>query len=253
VFLAAADGSRRLQLTRGEKSCNNPAFSRDGRFIYFASDRAGKRNVFRIAVRGGEAEQMTEFKGSLGQYAVSPDGKWIAFTGYEPPADQEKAKKEKRDMRVVGADPANQTVYTVPVEADSSGKRAQKKLVDAKYHVTSLDWSPDGRAIAFTHQPTALADDWTKSDVAEVDVESGKVKDIAATAASEGGPSYSPDGRYLAYTRSSVPVINESFSCRGKAERFANCLQPRMSSRASWAGPAIPRTSCSPSSGERGR
>jgi len=207
IYLAAVDGGRRLQLTRGDKSCNSPAFSPDGALIYFATDRVGgKRNVFRIPVRGGEAEQVTEFKGAVGGFSVSPDGKWLAFTGYEPPVDLEKAKKEKRDMRVVGSDVPNQTLYLVPADADADGKRLQKKLIDVKYHVSGFDWSPDSRAIAFSHQPTVVVDDWPKGDISEVDVATGNMRDIAATPAAEAQPSYSPDGKYLAYKRSTVPV-----------------------------------------------
>lgn len=206
IFLASADGSRRLQLTRGEKSSSDPAFSPDGRFIYFLSERAGKKNVFRIAVRGGEAEQITEFKGAVEVFRVSPDGKQVAFAGYEPPPDLEKAKKEKRDMRVVGADTQNHTLYVAAVEADADGKHAQKKLLTAVYHVASFNWSPDSKAIAFAHQPTSIADDWTKSDVSEVEVEGTRVHDIAASAAAEVSPVYSPDGRYIAFTRTSIPV-----------------------------------------------
>ena len=43
VMLARADGAGRLQLTYGEKSANSPAFSPDGRFVYFASERPGER------------------------------------------------------------------------------------------------------------------------------------------------------------------------------------------------------------------
>jgi dipeptidyl aminopeptidase/acylaminoacyl peptidase len=206
IYLAAADGSKRIQLTRGEKNCTGPSFSPDGQWIYFTSDRSGKNNVFRIRAAGGEAEQLTDFKGALEGYEVAPGGKWIAFTGNEPPADLEKSKKEKRDLRVVDADPLNATLYLIPAEADADGKRAQKKLVDAKYHIAGFDWAPDSRAIAFEHQPTPQADNWTRGDIAEVEVESGKVREIAATPAAESQPHYSPDGRYLAYVRSPIPV-----------------------------------------------
>src|SRR5262247_2145046 len=33
IFLARADGSRRLQLTRGEKGAGSPAFTPDGRYV----------------------------------------------------------------------------------------------------------------------------------------------------------------------------------------------------------------------------
>jgi Tol biopolymer transport system component len=45
IFIARADGSHRLQLTRGEKGASSPAFAPDGRYVYFTSDRSGKMNV----------------------------------------------------------------------------------------------------------------------------------------------------------------------------------------------------------------
>jgi dipeptidyl aminopeptidase/acylaminoacyl peptidase len=205
IFIANADGSRRYQLTRGEQSCTAPAFAPDGRYVYFRSARSGKMNLYRIGISGGEAEMLTDFKGDLGNYQLAPDGKTVAFTAYEPPTDEEKNKKEKRDWRVVDSQPANMAIYVIPAEANADGKRPQRKLTDGKRHVEEIAWSPDARAIAFTHMPTPGADDWTKSDLAEVDVASGAVKPIAATNAAEAHPVYSPDGKYLAFTRSSDP------------------------------------------------
>ncbi len=142
----------------------------------------------------------------MGAYQLSPDGKLVAFTGYEPPANQEKDKREKRDWQVVDANPENMSLYVVPAQADAEGKREQKKLTDGKRHLDGFDWSPDSRAIAFAHQPTPRADDWTKSDLSEVDVASGAVKAISATPAAETDPKYSPDGKYLAFVRSDEPV-----------------------------------------------
>ena len=206
IFLARADGSRRFQLTRADKSSTAPSFSSDGRFVYFVSDRSGKSNLYRMLVEGGEAEMLTEVKGSIGEYKVSPDGKSVAYTGYEPPADLEKAHKEKRDFRVVGADPENFSLYLIPSDANDEGKREPKKLFDAKYHIANFDWSPDGKSIAFEHWPDPLADNWTKADIAEVEVATGKVTDLAKTGAAETAPHYSPDGRYLAFDKSSEPV-----------------------------------------------
>src|SRR5882724_2886761 len=123
IFIARADGSRRLQLTRGEKGASSPAFAPDGRYVYFTSARSGKMNVFRILIEGGEAEMVTDFKGSVSAFKVSPDGKWVAFTGYEPPPGLENAKKEKRDFRTIDADPENHALHIVPAEDDLNGKR----------------------------------------------------------------------------------------------------------------------------------
>jgi dipeptidyl aminopeptidase/acylaminoacyl peptidase len=206
VFLGPADRSRPpVQLTRGEKGASHPSFTPDGRFVCFSSARSGKTNVHRIAVAGGESEQLTDFKGEFGEYRISPDGKWIAFTGFEPPASEEKAKKEKLDFRVIDAAPRNHALYLVPMEASAGAKREQKKAFEPAYHIAGFAWSPDSRSLAFEHWPAPLADNWTKSDISEVAVETGKTTPVAATAASEGQPFYSPDGRFLAFTRTSVP------------------------------------------------
>ena len=205
IFLAHSDGSHRVQLTRGEKSATAPSFSRDGRFVYFSSERSGKPNLWRIPVDGGEAEMLTDWKGEIGSYQISPDGKWLAFAGVEPPPDEEKQKKEKRDFRVVDENPKNHSLWVIPAELDTHGKRPVRKVGNITSHVRDLDWSPDSRYIAFTHTPTPGADDWTRSDISEVTVESGAVRPLAVTAAAETSPRYSPDGRYLAFVRSSDP------------------------------------------------
>jgi dipeptidyl aminopeptidase/acylaminoacyl peptidase len=202
IFVARVDGSHRIQLTRGDKSAASPSFSPDGRMVYFLSSRSGKNNVYRISIAGGEAEMVTDFKGAVEEYEVSPDGKTVAFAGYEAPADEEKTKKEKRDFRVVDANPENRSIYLLPAEAPGEGKRTQRKLTDGKRHVTEFNWSPDSTKIAFSHWPAPGADYWTKSELAEVDVASGDVKPIAVTHAQAANPSYSRDGRYLAYTKS---------------------------------------------------
>ena len=202
IWMARADGTHRRQLTQGEKGAGSPAFSPDGKYIYFTSARSGKMNAYRIPVAGGEAEQLTEFKGNLGEYRVSRDGAQLAFTGYEPPPDLEKARKEKRDFRVLDADPENFALYVISTEEP----RKQRKVFDAKYHIASFDWSPDGKTIAFEHWPSPVADNWTKADIAEVEVATGNVTPRASTGAAEASPHYSPDGRYLAFEVSSNPA-----------------------------------------------
>jgi dipeptidyl aminopeptidase/acylaminoacyl peptidase len=211
VWLARADGSRRIQLTRGDKNSSNPSFSPDGSWVYFTSSRAGKNQVWRIPVDGGEAEQVTDFKDGVEAYAVSPNGKQVAFTGHETDPDDEKAKKEKRDFSVVDEKPRNAALYVIPSEADAGGKRAHRKIASGDYHVGaglgagSLAWSPDSRFVAFSHARRPEADYWPTSDISEVDVESGQVKPLAKTGAAEMAANYSSDGRWIAYERSTDP------------------------------------------------
>ena len=147
-------------------------------------DQGPKANLWRIRADGGEAEALTDEKGagsprSSGRRTAST----IAFLMTDPKTeDEEKADKEKRDARVVdGKRPKLTRLYVVPVEKDADGKRPVRKLTEgamslgnlAVASVLSFDWSPDGRQIAFTHQPTPDVDDWPKQDVSVVEVESG--------------------------------------------------------------------------------
>ena len=67
-----------------------------------------------------------------------------------------------------------------------------KKLVSGSFTVGAFAWSPDSRTIAFETRPSPDADVSRKSDISEVEVESGVVQPIANTQATEAQPAYSP-------------------------------------------------------------
>ena len=80
IFLVATAGGEPVQLTRAKKSSSAPAWSPDGQWLAFVSDRTDKRQLYLIAPRGGEARALTNVEEGVGSFAWSPDGKSIAFT-----------------------------------------------------------------------------------------------------------------------------------------------------------------------------
>jgi dipeptidyl aminopeptidase/acylaminoacyl peptidase len=204
VWAAKADGSQRLQLTRSQKSSTNPAWSPDGKWIYFQSPRFGKNDMFRIPLEGGEAEQLTKVTGGVKVFSVSKDGRWLAYTSAELDPDEEKAIKEKRDLHVVDAKPKNALLYVLPAEASNSPK--PRALTTADRHVQEVAWSPDGAKIAFVYWATPMVNEWRKGKLAEADIATGDVKEIAAVETFGAAPAYSPDGRFLAFQQRSAPV-----------------------------------------------
>ena len=61
-------------------------------------------------------------------------------------------------------------------------------------------WSPDGKELAFTAEPTQNAAWSTNTDIWTVPVDGGEPKNVTAgNAGADAQPAYSPDGDWLAY------------------------------------------------------
>src|SRR5947207_9950538 len=96
VYLYAIGDAGQGAARRVETAASAPAWSPDGRWLAFGSNRSGKRNVWRVALDGsGGAERLTDVTGELGEFRWSPDGRQIAFVLTDPPVPA-------RDARVVG-------------------------------------------------------------------------------------------------------------------------------------------------------
>ena len=207
IWMASADGRENVQLTFADKSSANPRWSPDGNWVAFTSARKENRNnLYLMRVTGGEAEPLTDLKGGVADFEWSPDGRWIAYTMADPKTEEEeKNDKAKNDFRWVDENLKMARLYLLPVGKDASGKREPRKLTTENYNVGAFDWSPDGSRIAFSHTKSAVANDWTTSDVSVVDVASGKVTVFADTPAAETGPVFSPDGKFIVLSVSDNP------------------------------------------------
>ncbi len=202
IWVTSSDGKINYQFTFGDKSCSNPAFSPDGEYLSFTSSRGSdnKPQIWLMHLTGGEAEQITKTKSGVGSYSWSPDTKHIAYTMTDPETEQEeKDKKEKRDMQLVDKNYKYSHLYTIVVEKDSKGERKTQRVTSGEFHVTSFDWSPDGRTLVFSHQINPTVDVWPTSDVSSVPSDSGAVKKLVAWKGADTSPRYSPDGKWIAF------------------------------------------------------
>ena len=229
VWTIPAAGGDPQQLTFGEQGFNGDVrWSPDGRYLYFISTRVDKkRQIFRLAVNGGEAEQVTTVPTGVEAFVLSPDGKTIAITASVFPscadmACNQRMAKERTDnpvkARVITEIPFRRWDTWVDGMRNhifliaSEGGAAQDVTpgdVDSpiwtEEGTQEVAFSPDSREICFSRfvQNEALTGN---SNLFVMPVRGGAAKAITTNKASDRTPLYSPDGRYIAYSASLRPM-----------------------------------------------
>ena len=214
MYLTDANADRPLRLTKGDKNNSNPRWSPDGKWIAFTSNRDSKNNLYILPVGGGESERLTDVKTGISDFKWSPDGKAIAYTMSDSPSDvEEKTKKAKNDWYFMNEEYKQGRLYVLWInEKDTTGKQKVLKVTKDNRHISSIDWSPDGKWIAYTHALSPGVNDNVYSDIAMVNVATGEVKNVANTRAGESQPFFSPDGKSIAHL-----AMNEEGTWAGKS------------------------------------
>jgi len=221
----AKENEKPFQLTNNPKnSSTNPVFSPDGNWIAFLSDRDNKNQIYVMAVAGGEPKAVTHEEESISFYDWHPDGKQLIFVKSDKEAKGKK-DREKRygayeaddkeftlshlyqidfmpDMRDPSEIPCYETVDSLKAKAGCVEWPKAKQLTEGKFTVTDFSISPDGKKIAFTHQPDPLINSFIKSNISVVDIATKKVSLLVNNASSDNLEEWSPDGKEILYTTS---------------------------------------------------
>ncbi|MCC7109407.1 MAG: PD40 domain-containing protein, partial [Deltaproteobacteria bacterium] len=72
VWLASTDGAWARRHTTHPDGDSSPRFTRDGKSVLFLSSRSGSSQVWRVAVGGGEAEQLTRLPVDVNGFVPVP-------------------------------------------------------------------------------------------------------------------------------------------------------------------------------------
>src|SRR5208283_897960 len=76
-----ADGSV-VNVTHDRSIDGGPAYSADGRWLFYHSDRTGIMNVYAYELATGRLRQVTNVVNGAYQPEPSPDGRSLAYVGY---------------------------------------------------------------------------------------------------------------------------------------------------------------------------
>jgi tricorn protease len=153
-----------------------PMWARDG-FIYFVSDREGNglTNIWRVPDGGGKADKVTSFKtGDVRYPAISADGKVIVF---------------EHDFGIWKLDVASKKASPIRLEIDAEVQENLAEVRDFNSQADDYDLAPNGRRIAFS----------VHGEIFTAPTDEGDVRQITNSPARDQGPTYSPDGKMIAF------------------------------------------------------
>jgi dipeptidyl aminopeptidase/acylaminoacyl peptidase len=140
LFLVSADGGAPRQLSFGARNHDGPlSWTPDGRSLLFSGNRNANwerepfdTEVYALDVDSGAFTTLTDRRGPDEAPAVSPDGRLVAYTGYD-------------DQRL-----SYQSNVLYVMNRDGSGRRALTESLDRS--VNAPVWSADGRALYVSYE-----------------------------------------------------------------------------------------------------
>jgi dipeptidyl aminopeptidase/acylaminoacyl peptidase len=205
IWIADPASGRKYQLTRGDKSAENMAWSPDSRWLGFTSNRVGDKNqIFAIPPDGGEAVLLTNVETGVNGFEWSPDGKSIAFTA--SPSKKEVAKNRKEylgDFEVVRKEYDYHHIWTIDVvEALKAPQPGKQRTKGREYSVGGFSWSPDGSKIAFDASINPDLVHEHSRDIYVLELSDNKAKRIVSQPGPDSDPHWSPDGTQIAFQTS---------------------------------------------------
>jgi len=173
LWVVSLDDRKPHRLTTDGQMDTAPAWSSDGRYVFFSSNRKGTQAVWRVPAAGGKPRRVTLGAGPESHASVSRDGSVLAYSTF-----QQEAQLVLRDTKT-GAD------SQVP------GTRADYEP----------GFAPDLSGFVFVSERWAA----TKADLWSQPLDGGRPSGPPARLTDHPGsaqhPTYSPDGRWIAYWR----------------------------------------------------
>jgi len=224
LWLANTDGTDVRKLTQHEAADTSAVWAADGKAIYFLSSRSGSSQVWKIALDGGEPQPVTTLPLDVGSFALSRDGTKMALSMEVFPGttiaqtktrlDDEAAKKASGKIYDglffrhwdSWADGRRSHLFVMPVTGGDPVDVMPAMDADAPSKpfggAEEYAFTPDGSGIVFAARDVGREEAWsTNFDlfVAAVDAKTPPVNLTKANRAWDSYPTFSPDGKTLAY------------------------------------------------------
>jgi dipeptidyl aminopeptidase/acylaminoacyl peptidase len=213
LFMLRPSGGEARRITDARDGVREFAFSRDGQWLVFRAGKTGEEQLYRLSVTAiasgpADAEQLTRQPAGVGQWELARDSRNIYFTAPDTLDSDEKLRLEKKfTVSIYHSEKPLDSLWSL----DLTSARATRLTRDPSYTVTGITISNDSRWVGFRAAPAerykragfggGTNEENLYTELYLLDVASGQVEQLTkAPEISKGGPHFSPDGRWVAYT-----------------------------------------------------
>lgn len=225
-------GAEPRRVTDLKLNANSPAFSPDGKTLYFLATEKDSTQLWSAPVAGGEPAQVTHLPLDVDNFKLSPDGKSLLFSSqmFEDcttlDCTREKLDAQKK-VKATGrlyhrlfvrhwdewSDHRRGQLFVMPLDGSAKPVLVTKGIdgdVPSKPDGGNTDyaWAPDGKTVYFDVRIAGKTEPWsTNFDVYSVPADgSAAPKNLtAANKAWDAFPLPSRDGKTLYYLAMKVP------------------------------------------------
>lgn len=197
LYLLNADGQEQRFVT-GKQRVAQVQFAHQDRFLYFLSKRDADKftSLYRIAISGGEAIKVYEHSTDIQSYAVSDDGKVLAFRA-RPAKSSSETQLEKKGFRAEIFEENLTATQLLTLSLTEPGAKPQ--LLAVTQHILSLQFQPASYNILVRAAPTPLVDDDLMRSQYQLLSHSGELLQAFNTEGKLDQAEFSPDGKQLAF------------------------------------------------------
>jgi tricorn protease len=192
IFSAPVEEGDLVQITDSPARDKDPAYSPDGKWIAFVSDRSGREEIYLVPAGGGTPERITDQDNLKFGFEWSPDSKEIAFVT------------------------SDAKLYKYTLAAKQTAELASSRFGN----IGGVQWSPDGKWIAFSKADVAR-----QNDIYLIPSAGGAERKVTFDSYSEMQPRFSPDGSTLFFIRNAAVGQGSLVNNIGSAQLYAMWLE----------------------------
>jgi dipeptidyl aminopeptidase/acylaminoacyl peptidase len=199
IYRMPVDGGEAVKLTSEKDDVRDFEPSRDGRWLVYRTGPSGARTLKILELTNADAppRDLTDGPHGVLVWKWHPDSSGVIYTSPKEDETLDRKRDEKGfNVRVNDEPKGKRSLWFI--QAASGEKREVADL--GEWAVDTFEPSPDGKLWALQTTPlNRYATTWDQ-EIQLLDLPAGKLERLTSNSQGEGNPTFSPDGRWLAYT-----------------------------------------------------